>query len=312
MLLNSPTPEEHLVPNTDLVVAEWRGNALSKDWRLFFGPALETLRLLEKASVDCVVTSPPYFWLRDYGIEDQLGHEETVEEHVNALSDVMDEIYRVLRPGGTLFLNISDTFYSGRGQPRAADKKCSKRWIGLRATDRSGGMGIGLHCKSLIGTPWRVAIEMCRRKWILRSSIIWIKKNGCPEPKRDRPRRSYEFIFMFAKGRHYHFDRGGLPPDGPEDVWEIAPETRSAAAEPRTAPFPDELVERCLAVGCPPGGTVLDPFCGSGTTLRVALREGHDAIGIDLNREFCEFAVGSLVSLGQTEVVPPLVPFEQS
>lgn len=275
---------------------EWRG-ATEQEWRLLNGPAKEALDFVEDSSVDCVVTSPPYFWLRDYKVKGQIGLEDSVDGYVVALKEVMEKVRAKLKPEGVLFLNIGDTYYSGKGEPHGKDKKSSKRRFGLRAVDKSGGLGIGLQRKSIIGIPWRVATAMCLDSWVLRSPIIWHRANCLTEPTaKDRPSRSYEFVFMFVKSRKYFFTKENLPDDNwAEDVWNIAPRPRLNGALD-TAPFPDELVERCLTVGCRPGGTILDPFCGSGTTLRVALRRGHPAIGIDLNRDFCEYALRSLVA----------------
>ncbi len=288
---------EHVVPDTDIKVTEWRGISLSHHWRVLGGPGRETLRLIEQNSIDCVVTSPPYFWLRDYKVDGQMGMEDSVNEYVVALTAVMTEVYRVLRPDGVLFLNIGDTYYSGKGESQGVDKKSSRRRFGLRAVDKSGGLGIGLQRKSVIGVPWRVAIEMCQQNWILRCPIIWNRANGLPESVKDRPSRGYEYVFMFVKARNYYFDRQSLPKEGgSEDVWTIAVRPKANGLVD-TAPYPEELVEQCLAVGGRPGGTVLDPFCGSGTTLRVALRKGYDAVGIDLNRDFCEYVAESLATL---------------
>jgi DNA modification methylase len=253
------------------------------------------LDLIEDQSIDCVVTSPPYFWLRDYKAEGQIGLEDSVEGYVVAIRDVMEKVRMKLRPEGVLFLNLGDTYYSGKGEPHGPDKKSSKRRFGLRAVDKSGGLGIGLQRKSVIGIPWRVAIALCLDNWILRSPIIWHRENCLPEPSaKDRPSRSYESVFMFVKSRKYYFNKENLPDDNwAQDVWNIPPMRRSNGGVD-TAPFPDELVERCLAVGCKPAGTVLDPFCGSGTTLRVSVRLGRSVVGIDLNQEFCEYAARSL------------------
>lgn len=274
-------------------IQEWKGQSWNHSWRLFNGPAKETLRLLPKESVDCVVTSPPYFWLRDYKVDGQIGLEDTVDGYVVDLTDVMSEVYRVLNPEGLLFLNLGDTYYSGKGESQGIDRKSSKRRFGLRAVDKSGGLGIGLQRKSIIGMPWRVASKMCQQNWILRAPIIWNRLNGLPEPVRDRPSKGYEYVFMFAKSRKYFFNREALPKEGPEDVWSISTKPKINGAL-ETAPFSDELVEQCLAVGCRTGGVVLDPFCGSGTTLRVALREGRDAIGIELNQQFCRYVMKNL------------------
>ena len=279
-------------------IKSWHSSSPSA-WSLYCGQATEALRLIQDNTIDCVVTSPPYFWLRDYQVEGQIGQEDSINDYIVAVATVMDEVYRVLKPAGTLFLNLGDTYYSGKGRPQGEDKKSSKRRIGLRAVDKSGGLGIGLKRKSVIGIPWRVAIEMCHRSWVLRSPIIWHRTTSLPEPVHDRPARGYEFIFLFAKSRHYFFDKSKLPQDsGAEDVWSISERPKMNGAK-QTAPFPDALVEQCLAVGCPPDGVVLDPFCGSGTTMRVALENGRSAIGIELNEEFCRYIRADLRTLDQ-------------
>ena len=263
--------------------------------RILNAAAKEGLDLIEDKSIDCVVTSPPYFWLRDYKVDGQIGLEESVDGYVASIKEVMEKVRNKLRPDGVLFLNLGDTYYSGKGEPHGADKKSSKRRFGLRAVDKSGGLGIGLQRKSVIGIPWRVALAMCLDNWTLRAPIIWHRENCLPEPTaKDRPSRSYEFVFMFVKSRKYHFNKKNLPNDNwAQDVWNIAP-TRNSNGAADTAPFPEELVERCLAIGCKPGGTVLDPFVGSGTTVRVSTRLAHPAIGIELNHDFCEYAVKCL------------------
>jgi DNA modification methylase len=206
----------------------------------------------------------------------------------------MDEAFRVLRKDGVVFLNLGDTYYSGKGKSHGQDRKSAKRRFGLRAVDRSGGLGIGIKPKSIIGIPWRVAIEMSNRNWVLRSAIIWHRKLALAEAVLDRPRRSYENIFMFAKTRNYYFNRSALKNINiEEDVWTINARPKNTPGI-QTAPFPEELVERCLEIACPKQGVVLDPFAGSGTTLRTALKSGRSAIGVDLNSSFCKFMVKEL------------------
>ena len=273
----------------------WKGQLKNdKFWKVLHGDSREALSKLESNSFDCVVTSPPYFWLRHYGVDNQIGLEETVSEYVEAIYSVMDEVFRVLTPKGLLFLNLSDTYYSGKGQPKYPDSKSSKRRFGLRAVDKSGGLDIGIQRKSMIGIPWRVAIEMTKRKWVLRSNIIWHRKHPLREKVKDRPKRSYEHVFMFSKGREYYFNQKPLleKPEYDEDVWTIPARPKASGLD--TAPYPDELVKRCLEIGCIEGGKVLDPFAGSGTTLRVAAESGHSAIGIDLNNDFCKYMVKEL------------------
>ena len=265
-------------------------------WSIFQGNALSVLLDLPSNNFNCVITSPPYYWLRDYGVEEQIGQEKTVESYVYAIASVMDEVKRVLKDDGVLFLNLGDTYYSGKGKSHGKDLKSSKRRFGLREVDKSGGLGIGLKPKTLIGIPWRVAIDMTLRGWVLRSSIIWHREHCLPESVKDRPRRSYEYVFMFTKNRRYYFNRSTLETENVEDLWTI-----SARPKPTngidTAPFPDELVQRCLNIGCPNDGIVLDPFAGGGTTLRVALESGRSATGIDLNPDFCNYMVNSLCIL---------------
>ncbi|MBI3796336.1 MAG: site-specific DNA-methyltransferase [Deltaproteobacteria bacterium] len=267
------------VPSIDSIIpseTEWHGEPVpGLRWSIYQGDAKEVLSRLEEESVHCVVTSPPYYWLRDYKVEGQIGLEETVEGYVAAVSSIMDQVRRVLRKDGVLFLNIGDTYYSGKGKSHGTDKKSNKRRFGLRAVDKSGGLGIGIQRKSTIGIPWRVAIEMCSHGWVLRSPIIWHRENCLPEPVTDRPSRSYEYVFMFVKGRHYYFNKQPLVDQKvEEDMWTIAARPKVTNGLD-TAPFPDELVRRCVEIGCPPTGVVLDPFLGGGTTARVALEMGH-------------------------------------
>jgi DNA modification methylase len=294
LIVPSNLPVDHTVQGHS--VREW-SSADGASWRVVQGDAKIGLDLVEDDSIDCVVTSPPYFWLRDYKVEGQIGLEDSVDAYVVAIRAVMEKVRRKLKPEGTLFLNLGDTYYSGKGEPHGPDKKSSKRRFGLRAVDKSGGLGIGLQRKSAIGIPWRVALGMCMDNWVLRSPIIWHRDHPLPEPTaRDRPSRSYEFVFMFVKSRRYYFNKKNLPNDNwAEDVWNISSRAKSTS-DLDTAPYPEELVERCLTIGCPPNGVVLDPFCGSGTTLRVARRTGSPCIGIDLSAEFCEYVVDSLGS----------------
>lgn len=257
-------------------------------WKVIQADALAGLKSLESETVDCMVTSPPYYWQRDYGYEGQIGHEATIEGFVDTLRDVFAEARRVLKPTGTLFLNLGDTYYSAKGKPHGRDAKASGRQMArtrLRAVD---GPGLGLPRKSLIGIPWRVALAMQNDGWTLRSDIIWERPGSLGEPTaRDRPWRDYEHIFMFSRAPRYFFDRKGL--EGNEDIWSFP--ARPDNPMTHAAPYPLELVNRCLAVGCPPEGTVLDPFVGSGTTMVAALESGRSAIGIDLNPEYCRHAL---------------------
>jgi len=260
-------------------------------WDVHRGDSRLVLRAQEADSFACVVTSPPYYWQRDYKVDGQIGLELTIAEYVEAISDTMDEVMRVLAPDGLLFLNLGDTYYSAKGQPKGNDRKNEARRFGLRAVD-TGGLGVPR--KTTIGIPWRVALEMISRGWTLRSPIIWRREGSLPEPTaKDRPWRSYEMVFMFSKRPRYYFDRSAL--DGEEDVWTISERAKASGLD--TAAFPEQLVAKCLSVGCKPGGRVLDPFVGSGTVIRVATRMSHPALGIDLSERSCEYIAHSLGTL---------------
>lgn len=260
-------------------------------WKIVAADAKTGLRQLEDDSVNCVVTSPPYYWQRDYGVEGQIGHEPSIDGYVQSLVEVFAETRRVLANDGVLFLNLGDTYYSAKGRPHGQDKKHNGRQMArqrLRAVD---GPGLGLPRKSLIGIPWRVALALQQDGWILRSAIIWHRPGSMPEPTaKDRPWRTYEHVFMFAKSVRYWFNRDSM--EGAEDVWTI--KARPDNPNQHFAPFPIELVERCLDCGCPRGGTVLDPFVGSGTTMLAALKRNCPAVGIELKPEYCEFVAERL------------------
>jgi DNA modification methylase len=272
---------------------EWRGHTRDGiPWEVHKGDAAAVLKSFQPGSFDCVVTSPPYYWQRDYGVAGQIGQEKTIEGFTKSIADAMDQVRRVLAADGLLFLNLGDTYYSAKGQPKGADKKSSARRFGLRAVDASG---LGVPRKTIIGIPWRVALEMIARGWVLRSPIVWTRKGAIPEPTaKDRPWRTYEMIFMFSKSPRYHFSRAAL--NAEEDIWTISARRRANGGL-HTAAFPEELVQRCIAIGCRVGGRVLDPFAGTGTSIRVALESGRSGVAIDLSEQYCEFMVKELRGL---------------
>lgn len=284
------------LPKTIRPLRLWEGRSARTRaaWSVHCGSACETLAGFPADRYSCVVTSPPYFWQRDYGVNGQLGLEETVEGYVEALCNVMDEVRRVLKPDGVLFLNLGDTYYSGKGQPQGKDPKHSaRRMNALRAVDRSG---LGPPKKTLLGMPWRVALQMIERDWVLRSTIVWTRENPVPESSaKDRPWRTFEYVFMFAKSRYYRFSRKALKKAGEEDVWTI--ESRPSLGREHPAVFPEELVARCLAIGNPSRGRVLDPFAGTCTAVRVAIEKRMSADGIELNPKYCSEAAKALAAL---------------
>jgi DNA modification methylase len=271
------------------------------------GDALEQLRTLPDASVQCCVTSPPYWGLRDYGALGQLGLEKTPEEYVAKLVDVMREVRRVLKSDGTMFLNLGDS-YAGGG-----------RGTNVGSLVEDTPCPPGYKRKDLVGIPWMVAFALRADGWWLRQDIIWHKPNPMPESVTDRCTKAHEYIFLLTKSGRYYFDADAIREDGiypagtmaakgsvtrtktpfingrpPEykeyngfrnkrDVWTV---TTAPYPEAHFATFPPALIKPCILAGSKPGDQILDPFAGSGTTGMVALKEGRDAILIELNPSY--------------------------
>lgn len=260
------------------------------------GEAKNVLSKLPAESVDCVVTSPPYFGQRDYGSDLQIGLEDTPEEFVKNLVNIFDEVKRVLKPSGSLWVNIGDTYWSGKGQARGIDKKRGLKRF-LRPQDKTGKKPLCVP-KQLLLIPHRFAIAMQEKSWIVRNDNVWAKSNPIPDPARDRCSSSHEYVFHFVKERYYYFDHKSVavPSSGknrtkpPSTVWDVP---QSSSNKLHSAPFSKELVQLPLRATCPSGGVFLDPFCGSGTSLLTAVEEikGIYAIGIDVNENFLSEAV---------------------
>lgn len=335
------------------------------DVTLYHGDSLDTLRALSAGAADCIVTSPPYYGLRDYGTPGQYGLEDTPAAYVDTMTAVFREARRVLADDGTLWLNLGDSYYSGRGNPgpNSDDGKQPARRGWVRPIDRPGQEWA--KPKDLLGMPWRVAFALQADGWILRNAIVWNKPNAMPESVTDRLSARYELVFLFSKSRRYWFDldpireplaypddadgsrifggknggvgkvgssyrtAGGMPntygkPRGLDESWDastgLRPHTghrgtHEAGRNPGdvwtipTSPFPDAhfavmpqaLALRCIQAGCKPGGTVLDPFSGSGTTGLAATRAGRRYIGIDLNADYHNLALRT--RLGQPGLI---------
>lgn len=252
---------------------------------IIHGDSRNVLDLMPSKSVNCIVTSPPYYELRDYGHADQIGHETSPDAFVGELVALFREVRRVLDERGTLWVNLGDSYYSGNGQPTGSDPRSpSRNWSRVRKRFLDTP-GMGYPKKSLLGIPWRFALAMQRDGWTLRSEIIWVRGSAFVEAGvSDRPHRQHETVFLFSKSRRYYFDHAALPE---QSVWHIEPKR---GLRGHSAAYPDELAERCILAGCPPGGTVLDPFFGAGTTGLVAQRHDRNCIGIELNPEYIEIA----------------------
>lgn len=254
---------------------------MTGSYQTHVGDCLESLRAMPDQSVHCCVTSPPYYWQRDYGVAGQYGHEDTPEDFVAQMVGVFAEVRRVMDDRGTLWLNLGDSYYNGNGQPKGNDPRSPSRdWMRQKARPLDVS-GLGYPKKSLLGMPWRVALAMQADGWTLRQEIVWCRETAFPEPSvKDRPHRQHETVFLFSKSRWYDFDREAL---AEESVWHIPHER---GAKKHSAAFPAELAERCILAGCPVGGTVLDPFGGSGTTAGAAIKNNRRAVLCELNPEY--------------------------
>lgn len=286
--------------------------------RLLLGNCIEQLETLPSNSVYCCVTSPPYWGLRNYNnIENQIGLEKTPELYIKNIVNVFNEVKRVLRKDGTLWLNLADT-YSGGG--RGGDPKHLKGDNSGRATVESYK---GIDAKQLLGIPWKVALALQETGWYLRCDIIWDKPNAMPEPVTDRPTKVHEYLFLLSKSKNYYFDNEAVMENAKMNRWggsKLANPVNCKGQHPRGllrdrnmqsetrnirsvwtiptfpylgahfATFPEKLVEPCIKAGCPKGSIVLDTFVGSGTTGAVAERLMRSFIGIDIDPSSIELA----------------------
>ena len=287
---------------------------------IYHGDSLQILKTLPDENIDCCVTSPPYWGLRNYGVDSQLGLEKTPEEYVAKMVEVFGEVKRVLKKEGVLFLNLGDTY----SQTRWSNKEGTGSWSSKRLKEKNPVIdrdGCNLPSKNLVGIPWRVAFALQSDGWYLRQDIIWAKPNPMPESVTDRCTKAHEYIFLLVKSQKYYFDAeaikektndvntkprkfrksgGGetLRNDTGNDympralrnkrsVWTINTKPYKGA---HFATFPEDLVTPCILAGCPKGGIVLDPFTGSGTTCAVAKRLERNYIGIELNQNYIKLA----------------------
>jgi len=256
------------------------------------GDALKILKKIPSNSIQCVVTSPPYWGMRDYGSIDEIGAEPTIDEYLNDLSNIFNEINRVLKADGLLWLNIGDTYTSGNRKYRAQDKKNPARGMQSRPDTPKG-----LKPKDLIGLPWRLAFLLQKDGWYLRSDIIWYKPNAMPESVKDRPNRNHEYIFMFSKSEKYFFNQDSLIDKSGKrkrSVWEVPIKANNLK---HNAIFPKDLITPCIKSSTNLGDLVLDPFFGSGTVGLVCEELNRKYIGIELNPQYIDIALIRLNNL---------------
>lgn len=299
------------------------------------GDNRETLKQLPDKSVQCVVTSPPYWGLRDYGHGDQLGLEPKPDDFIENLCKVFDEIWRVLKDDGTIWVNLGDSYSAQRWTGTGKGQAMNKNKDGHR--DINPVKESGLPDKNLVGIPWRFAFAMQERGWYLRQDIIWAKPNPMPESVTDRCTKSHEYIFLMTKNPKYYYDHeaikepvadstigrlnqdiqnqigttranGGMKTNGnlkavgdiesgrnKRSVWSV---TTSRYKDAHFATYPAELITPCILAGSKEGDIILDPFSGSGTTGEVALLHDRNYIGLELNPEYAKLSEKRLTEAG--------------
>jgi DNA modification methylase len=281
--------------------------------KIEFGDCRETMRkwASEGVKAQTCVTSPPYYGLRDYGHDGQIGLEETPEEYIKAMVEVFRCVWDVLEDDGTLWINIGDS-YAGNNSRASNNGRAGFGNAREKVVNRTGE---GLKTKDLIGIPWMLAFALRADGWFLRQDIIWHKPNPMPESVQDRCTKAHEYIFLLSKSQKYYYDHEAIkdpvkddwgtrdrangkyhnegtglqPHSGLEKSYEMANKRSvwSVPVKPYTgahfAVFPSELIEPCILAGAPVGGIVLDPFMGSGTTAQVSQDLGRQYIGCELN-----------------------------
>jgi site-specific DNA-methyltransferase (cytosine-N4-specific) len=252
---------------------------------LIIGDAHKVLTTLPSGFARTVITSPPYWSLRDYGIPGQIGLENDSQAYIDSLVDVFSEVHRVLADDGTLWLNIGDSYTSGGRTWRAPDKKYPARAMSMRPPTPDG-----LKPKELVGIPWKLAFALQAAGWYLRSDTIWYKPNVQPESVKDRPTRSHEYLFLFSKSERYYYDNEAVREINGRNVRTVWSINTQPFRDAHFATFPPQLVEKCMLLTSQPGEMVLDPFIGSGTVAEVAIQNGRAFTGIELNPAYVKIA----------------------
>ena len=263
---------------------------------IFTGDAFSVLKQLPDKFVSCIVTSPPYWGLRDYNIDFQIGLEPLLDDYIQTLVSVFREARRVLRDDGTFWLNIGDGYTSGNRKWRAPDKKNPARAMNIRPdTPR------GLKPKDLLGIPWRLAFALQQDGWYLREDIIWNKPNAMPESVKDRPSKSHEYIFLLSKSENYFYDSESIKEDAcngkkrnKRSVWDVKVQGFNGA---HFATFPIDLIIPCIKAGSHENDYVLDPFFGAGTVGVACNILKRKYIGIELNPAYVTIAQNRLADL---------------
>jgi DNA modification methylase len=304
--------------------------------KILVGDVLNRLSELPEKSVQCVVTSPPYWGLRDYGHDNQIGLEQTPQEYVNQMVAVFREVNRVLSNDGVLWLNLGDSYSSMRDSKASPDSlRGNSDGTAVSAASNRNPKALraaGLKHKDLVGIPWRVAFALQDDGWYLRQDVIWAKPNPMPESVKDRCTKSHEYIFMLTKNARYFFDNESIKepavtpidtkaaqsfkaiggkarenygtnednwkPDGKRNKRDVWIIPTKPFKDAHFAVMPEALVEPCILSSSKEGDTVLDPFMGSGTVAVVANKHNRHAVGVELNPEYVEIASRRIQNAG--------------
>lgn len=255
--------------------------------KVFHGDCREVLDQIPDNSIQSCITSPPYWGLRDYETDNQIGAEQDLNTYIHQLVCIFNKVRRVLKDDGVLWLNIGDSYTSGGRTWRDSDSKNKGRGMSYRPPTPEG-----LKPKDLIGVPWRIALALQQDGWYLRTDIVWNKPNCQPESVKDRPTRSHEFIFMLTKSEKYFYNQEAVKIEAKNggkknirSVWDIK---TVPYKEAHFAVFPPELVSKCLLASTKEGDEILDPFLGSGTVAEVALTYERKCLGIELSEKYIE------------------------
>ena len=256
---------------------------------LIRGSADEALERLPNGTVQTAVTSPPYWSLRDYEVDSQIGRDDSLPDYIATIVNTFEKLRTVLTDDGTVWLNVGDSYTSGNRRYRAPDRKNAARAMSVRPTTPKG-----LKEKDLIGVPWRLAFALQDAGWWIRAEVIWVKPNAHPESVRDRPTLDHETVFLLSKNQNYYYDIDAIRgPNGRRlrTTWSIPTDPQKQTYSNgmnHPAVMPIELAQRCLMITSRPGDLVLDPYAGSGTTLLAARNLSRMWIGIELSSAFVD------------------------
>jgi site-specific DNA-methyltransferase (adenine-specific) len=299
--------------------------------KVYNEPCLDTLKSMADKSIDCVITSPPYWQLRDYGYDGQWGLEPTFNEYLEHLWQLMDEIYRVLKDEGTCWVNLGDTYARGTRAKYAHSNQSlrSKHEHLIEPNTKPDYNGLD---KCLLLIPHRFAIGCIDRGWIVRNDIIWAKRNGMPESVTDRFTKKHEYIFFMVKSEKYYFNldairdkhkaesitrnkyalakyddenasrnrefkageflhENGKNPGSVSDFWDV---TTKGSSDQHFASYNTDLIKKPILAGCPEGGLIYDPFMGTGTTAMAALRSNRNFIGSEMSTEYIKICENNI------------------